>query len=723
MLKKAWANGPPFAAPLLRRWKRRRQRCDFTTTQWVFLVFVAFVAGMFVVSFVRIEQNTSFAEPAEREALLSTLVFLGGVPLSGTSTVNAFICKHAHVACWEQERKEGSHATLPEIAEDFHATTTEGDRLDRLVARMLDPSQLHEWTLADAHTLLTTQHKMDVVDQWRAQLQVEYHTAFPSDEHGFDGQAQLLYMHRHHPHLGRIPFLNSLFGAQTRFITVIRHPGHFAAYQQDGGLPRLEGWLQLHEMALAHTRALGEERGLFIRIEEFTRAPECNAVLLMRWLGVGDSDRVVQTTGSHVQRLRGLQQVPYPQGMGGPDQHQRVNNQAEEDMTIFAERLVEFGYDLWPSADVASRSKLCPPFDLCHLGDMRQQDTEEAKADVATAPAPAGGESGNRVGGGPKIVGRVLDTNELPCFLDNSHARLISRTVLMGGAHASGTTISERLVKMHPDVAGLVDTHRPYNEGQHVQSVIPSVMKLRKMKKKVLNHKDDFENSLYNDEWVDMTLPQQYHLLVQENAAKVTKSWAQFLQSNHPHAKVIINKSPPNLAQISFLNFFFFNAPRFVMILRAPTRYNEKVDSIEPWLVTTEHARHSAFSIGGAERVVFVRIELFTADIHKWLRVLFGYLQLDPDKFDWSLVVQLPRGAEAELVAAKRDLLWGVHVFDGVTQVPEGSVGVLPVGMKQRAIKVSLEQEARLNVLGYSIIDGMQLLEGSCPEMDLCRCE
>jgi hypothetical protein len=46
--------------------------------------------------------------------------------------------------------------------------------------------------------------------------------------------------------------------------------------------------------------------------------------------------------------------------------------------------------------------------------------------------------------------------------------------LFIGGLHRSGTSILNRLVRGHPEVAGFANTGAPEDEGQHLQTVYPT---------------------------------------------------------------------------------------------------------------------------------------------------------------------------------------------------------------------------------------------------------
>jgi hypothetical protein len=71
-----------------------------------------------------------------------------------------------------------------------------------------------------------------------------------------------------------------------------------------------------------------------------------------------------------------------------------------------------------------------------------------------------------------------------------------------------------------------------------------------------------------------------------------------------------------------------------------------------------EYARASALSLRPG-KVAFLRIEHFTSDVHTWLRVLYRWMGLDPDRLDWRLVVQQVEAAEAEKAVVSSVLMVG----------------------------------------------------------------
>ncbi|MGB3516785.1 MAG: sulfotransferase [Elainellaceae cyanobacterium] len=127
------------------------------------------------------------------------------------------------------------------------------------------------------------------------------------------------------------------------------------------------------------------------------------------------------------------------------------------------------------------------------------------------------------------------------------------RTIIfIGGLHRSGTSLLHELLKKHPDVSGFSNTGVPKDEGQHLQSIYPPA--------KVFGGpgRFGFDPASFMDE--------HHPLVSEENARKLFDEWSQhwdLIKSN------FVEKSPPNLVRMPFLQALFPNA-KFVTILRHP---------------------------------------------------------------------------------------------------------------------------------------------------------
>lgn len=124
--------------------------------------------------------------------------------------------------------------------------------------------------------------------------------------------------------------------------------------------------------------------------------------------------------------------------------------------------------------------------------------------------------------------------------------------VFIGGLHRSGTSLLHRCIRDHPQVSGFSETDSPRDEGQHLQDVYrpgasfggPGVF--------------GFDADSYLDE--------SSRLANKQSAKKLFSQWAEYWDLSKP---IMVEKSPPNLVRMRFLQALFPKS-RFVVIVRHP---------------------------------------------------------------------------------------------------------------------------------------------------------
>jgi hypothetical protein len=124
--------------------------------------------------------------------------------------------------------------------------------------------------------------------------------------------------------------------------------------------------------------------------------------------------------------------------------------------------------------------------------------------------------------------------------------------VFICGLHRSGTSLLHELLKKHPDISGFSDTGVPKDEGQHLQSVYPPA--------KVFGGPGRF--GLDPDSFMDESHP----LVSKGNAKRLLEEWSHYWDLSKSH---FVEKSPPNLVRMRFLQALFPNA-KFIVIFRHP---------------------------------------------------------------------------------------------------------------------------------------------------------
>ena len=133
-----------------------------------------------------------------------------------------------------------------------------------------------------------------------------------------------------------------------------------------------------------------------------------------------------------------------------------------------------------------------------------------------------------------------------------SEAAIPPALVFVGGLHRSGTSLVRRCLTSHPDVSGFSGTGVPEDEGQHLQTVYPQDFRLGGAGVFA------FER--------EAQLTEASPLATARNRARLIAEWGPHWR---PGAAVGVEKSPPNLVRMRFLQALFPSAV-FVVVMRHP---------------------------------------------------------------------------------------------------------------------------------------------------------
>lgn len=126
------------------------------------------------------------------------------------------------------------------------------------------------------------------------------------------------------------------------------------------------------------------------------------------------------------------------------------------------------------------------------------------------------------------------------------------RLVFVGGLHRSGTSPVARWLGAHPEVSSFTDTGVHEDEGQHLQDVyLPA-----------RSHGGPGRFALD----ANAHLTETSALVSASSKARLWASWSRYWDLSKP---VLLEKSPPNLLRMRFLQALFPGS-RFVVVVRHP---------------------------------------------------------------------------------------------------------------------------------------------------------
>lgn len=195
------------------------------------------------------------------------------------------------------------------------------------------------------------------------------------------------------------------------------------------------------------------------------------------------------------------------------------------------------------------------------------------------------------------------------------------RCIFIGGLHRSGTLLLRRALLAHPRVSGFANTGVPEDEGQHLQTVFPPAA--------VFGGPGKFcfaEEAYLND---------ASPLVTRENRERLLQEWGKHWDMDKD---LFVEKSPPNLIRMRFLQALFPNS-LFIIIIRHPLAGSyatqkwsntDICELVDHWIVA--HQKMLA-DLPFIRRWRLVRYEDFTVNPQSVLTGIFDWIGVNPVPF------------------------------------------------------------------------------------------
>ena len=204
---------------------------------------------------------------------------------------------------------------------------------------------------------------------------------------------------------------------------------------------------------------------------------------------------------------------------------------------------------------------------------------------------------------------------------DNNRTQEVHTFGFIGGLHRSGTSLLARCLADHPEASGFANTGALEDEGQHLQSVYPAAGRYGGP------GKFGFAPEIH--------LTEDSPLVTEANRQRLLAEWGPYWDCER---RVLIEKSPPNLLKMRFLQAMFPGA-RFIVVLRHPAvnafatqkwSWTGVGRLVEHWLVCNEAMAEDLASL---EHVTLIRYEDLIAEGDEELMRLHRFLGVEPMRY------------------------------------------------------------------------------------------
>jgi hypothetical protein len=265
------------------------------------------------------------------------------------------------------------------------------------------------------------------------------------------------------------------------------------------------------------------------------------------------------------------------------------------------------------------------------------------------------------------------------------------RFVFIGGLHRSGTTLLEKVIESHNDIAGHVKGVAPYMEGQLFQSVYPTDQQMGGVGRFAFNR--------------DSHLTEKSSLITNKNRETLFEEWSKYWDLEKP---ILLEKSPPNGIKSRFLQGLFPDS-YFIFVTRHPFAVSlatqkwsktSLLSLIEHWITYNEIMTEDAEHINNK---IIIKYEDFVATPNKILNEVSELLEIQNDfKLLRTISPSINEKYFSQIESLKKSAnLTNRRIFKAVKYLRKNKFPLF-VKYDKEIDDIALRFEERIQKFGYS---------------------
>jgi len=265
--------------------------------------------------------------------------------------------------------------------------------------------------------------------------------------------------------------------------------------------------------------------------------------------------------------------------------------------------------------------------------------------------------------------------------------------VFIGGLHRSGTTLLEKAIESHSEIAGHVKGVAPYMEGQLFQSIYPTDQQLGGVGRFAFN--------------AESHLTEKSHLITDKNRKTLFKEWSTYWDLEKP---ILLEKSPPNGIKSRFLQELFPNS-HFIFVIRHPFAVSlatqkwsktSLLSLIEHWITYNEIMMKDLQYI---KNRTIIRYEDFVSTPNKTLKEIAELLQIKNEfKLPETISPTINDKYFSQIEALKKSAnLTNRRIFKAIKYLRKNNFPLF-IKYDKEINDIELRFEKRIQEFGYSFI-------------------